>query len=115
MTKLSDDETVEAPESEPDAGMTALSTSPARQRDKLAGKIIGAHAGYVAVGGLIPLPAIDVAASATVQVRMAAKLCELYDLPFHQQAVKSTVGAFSASSHSAYTMGWPLVLMSSTV
>jgi uncharacterized protein (DUF697 family) len=78
------------------------------QRSKFANRIINAHAGYAAVGGLIPLPAIDVAASATVQVRMAAKLCELYELPFHEQAVKTTVAAFIASAVPKVGVGYSI-------
>lgn len=107
-TKPSDDQTSAAPEPEAGAESTALSAAPEKQRDTLAGKIISAHAGYAAVGGLIPLPAIDVAASATVQVRMAAKLCELYGLPFHQQAVKSTVAAFLASAVPKIGVGYSI-------
>lgn len=55
------------------------------------------HAVYAAAGGLIPLPLLEVAASSTIQLRMIAQLCDHYNLPFSEQAVKAAVGALVGS------------------
>lgn len=108
MKTPGDEQKPAAPDADSGSESTALSTDAEARRRKLAGQIVNAHAAYAAAGGLIPLPAIDIAASATIQVGMAAKLCELYDLPFHQQAVKSTIGAFFASAVPKVGVGYSI-------
>lgn len=110
MSRTGKEQPIEDSHSLSESGAAAVGDTAAleAQRKKLASKIVRAHAGYSAVGGLIPLPAIDVATSATVQVRMAAKLCTLYDLSFDKQAVKSTVSAFIASALPKVGIGYSI-------
>lgn len=58
---------------------------------KAAHDLVNHHAAYAAVGGLIPVPLVEVIASGTIQLRMIAKLCDLYGLPFSEQAVKASI------------------------
>src|SRR5690606_42113736 len=53
---------------------------------ELVSHTIKRHAAYAAAGGLIPIPLVEVAASGTIQLRMIARLCDHYDLPFSEQA-----------------------------
>ncbi len=69
-------------------------------------EIIRWHAGYSAVGGLIPVPLLDIAASTTIQIRMISKLCRLYGVPFSEQAVKGTIASLVASVIPAAGVGY---------
>lgn len=55
------------------------------------------HAAYAAVGGLIPIPMVEVLASGTIQMRMIAQLAEEYGLPFSEQSVKASIAALVGS------------------
>lgn len=65
--------------------------------------VIRRHCWYGAAAGLIPVPGIDIAASATSQVHMVASLCSLYRIPFSEQAATSVLSALivSALPHAA--------------
>jgi len=47
-------------------------------RHERAGKIISSAVGWSAAAGLVPMPGLDLAALATVQVKMVIDLSELY-------------------------------------
>ncbi|MEX0760429.1 MAG: hypothetical protein WD100_12690, partial [Tistlia sp.] len=64
---------------------------------EVAHEIINRHALYAAAGGLIPLPLLEVVTSGTIQLRMIAKLCDLYTLPFSEQAVKAAIATLVGS------------------
>ena len=57
-------------------------TRAAMQRRLRAGDIVLAHTALATGSMFVPLPLLDVATELTVQVRMARKLCQLYDAPF---------------------------------
>lgn len=58
-----------------------------------ANKVINRHALYGGIGGLMPVPALDLAVVVGVQVKMIAELAEVYGTPFSGQSVKAYVGA----------------------
>lgn len=55
------------------------------------------HCIYAAVGGLIPLPFVEVVTSSTIQLRMIAGLCDIYGVRFSENAVKNAIGPLIAS------------------
>ena len=52
---------------------------------------------WSAGAGILPLPGLDMALIIGVQLRMLAKLSELYGVPFKEQAAKSVVATLMAS------------------
>ncbi|MFH1804179.1 MAG: DUF697 domain-containing protein [Pseudomonadota bacterium] len=64
------------------------------------------HAIYAAVGGLIPVPFLEMATSSTVQIRMIAKLCDIYDVRFSEYAVKNAIGTLIATVLPATGVGY---------
>jgi uncharacterized protein (DUF697 family) len=76
---------------------TALSTRPDRadplaaQRRALAKKIVDRHRNYAALGGLVPLPAANIASITAVNVRMVKQLSELYGAPFQRDRTRSLI------------------------
>jgi uncharacterized protein (DUF697 family) len=61
---------------EPDVAAYKVMLRRARARE-----VIERHAKYSAVGGLIPLPIVDVASVTAIVVRMARELARLYEVP----------------------------------
>jgi uncharacterized protein (DUF697 family) len=55
------------------------------------------HSAYAAVGGLVPIPFVEMAACSTIQLRMAAKLCDIYGVPFSENAVKNSIATLVAT------------------
>lgn len=53
--------------------------------------LVNSYVPWSATAGLIPVPMFDMAALLSVQLRMLAKLSELYGVPFIENGVKSTV------------------------
>ena len=53
--------------------------------------IVHRHAGYSVVGGIIPLPLVNAASVAAVNVRMVKQLSVLYAVPFEQGRVRALV------------------------
>lgn len=64
------------------------------------------HCIYAAVGGLIPLPFVEIVASSTIQLRMIAGLCDVYDVRFSENAVKNAIGPLIASVLPASGVGY---------
>ena len=50
------------------------------------------HAMYAAAGGLIPVPLLEIVTSGTIQIRLVAKLCDIYGVSFSENAVKAALG-----------------------
>lgn len=59
----------------------------ARHREAL--RIVDRHATYAAVGGLIPLPLVDLAGVTAIIVRMVGGLARLYDVPARPERVRA--------------------------
>ena len=55
------------------------------------------HSIYAAVGGLVPIPFLEMATSSTIQLRMLAKLCDIYGVPFSENAVKNSISTLVAT------------------
>ena len=61
------------------------------RRRRLARKIVQRHETYAAVGGLFPLPVVNVAGVAAIIMRMVRQLSELYGVPFERERTRSTI------------------------
>jgi uncharacterized protein (DUF697 family) len=64
---------------------------PARSEQALT--LVRSYLPWSAGAGAIPLPGIDLTALLAVQLRMLAKLAELYEIPFRKEAAKSIAGS----------------------
>jgi len=61
------------------------------ERRRLAGKIVERHKTYAAIGGLSPLPILNVAGVTAMIMRMVKQLSELYGVPFERDRTRSLV------------------------
>jgi uncharacterized protein (DUF697 family) len=59
----------------------------------VANQIINRHTAYGAVGGLLPVPVLDLAVIVGVQLKMIAELAQVYEVSFSENAVKGYVAA----------------------
>jgi uncharacterized protein (DUF697 family) len=60
-------------------------------RERLAHAIVERHAAYSAIGGMIPVPILNVASITTVIVRMVKSLAGHYNVPFERDRARSIV------------------------
>jgi uncharacterized protein (DUF697 family) len=74
-----------APEPEPAAAPTMS------DRQLLAHEIVKKHVAYAAVVGLVPLPLVNAAGVAGIEIKLLHDLAEIYGVPFRQDRVKSIV------------------------
>ena len=63
----------------------------APKRRALAQKIVDRHRNYAALGGLVPLPAANIASITAVNVRMVKQLSELYGISFQRDRTRSFI------------------------
>ena len=63
----------------------------AARRRSQANAIVERHAIYSALGGIVPLPIVNVASVAAIIVRMVKALSVLYDAPFKRDRVRTIV------------------------
>jgi uncharacterized protein (DUF697 family) len=70
----------------------------AARRRALARKIVERHKNYAALGGLVPLPAANIASITAINVRMVKQLSELYGAPFQQDRTRALVIALIAGA-----------------
>ena len=63
----------------------------AAQRLTWARDVVQRHAAYSVVGGIIPLPIVNFASVATINVRMVKMLGELYGVPFERNRARAMV------------------------
>ena len=77
------------PESPP---MTAMAN-----REELALAVVKSFLPWAAGAGILPLPGIDMVLIIGVQLRMLARLAEVYGVPFKEQAAKSMVATLMAT------------------
>ena len=61
----------------------------AAQRRALAHKIVSRHKNYAAMGGLVPLPVVNIAGVTAINLRMVKQLSELYQVPFERDRTRS--------------------------
>lgn len=69
----------------------AIDASRQAERRRLAGKIVERHRTYAAIGGLSPLPILNVAGVTAMIMRMVKQLSELYGVPFERDRTRSLV------------------------
>jgi uncharacterized protein (DUF697 family) len=63
------------------------------RRDEKAMALVSSYLPWAASAGMIPVPSVDVAVLLGLQLRMLSKLADLYEIPFLENGVKSTVSA----------------------
>ncbi len=63
----------------------------ATRRRSAARKIIERHRTYAAVGGLFPLPVVNIAGVTAIIVRMVKQLSDLYGVPFERDRTRSMI------------------------
>lgn len=66
-------------------------------RDERALAIVRAHVPWAAGAGIVPMPGIDLALISGVQMRMLARLCEEYGVPFRKELARSTIATLLSS------------------
>lgn len=67
-------------------------------RNLLAKQTVKTWSSWAAAAGLVPMPALDLAAIAAVQVKMIYELCKIYDVPYKEERVQSVVTGVATSS-----------------
>jgi uncharacterized protein (DUF697 family) len=72
----------------PEAGRNAPRNE---ERRRAAEKIVDRYKVYAALGGLVPMPAINVAGLTAINMRMVKALCDLYELPFESNQTRSII------------------------
>jgi uncharacterized protein (DUF697 family) len=70
----------------------------AARRRALARRIVDRHKNYAAAGGLVPLPAVNIASVTAVNLRMVRQLSELYGVPFQRDRTRSLIIALIAGA-----------------
>jgi uncharacterized protein (DUF697 family) len=70
----------------------------AARRRALARRIVDRHKNYAAAGGLVPLPAANIASVTAVNLRMVKQLSELYGVPFQRDCTRSLIIALIAGA-----------------
>jgi uncharacterized protein (DUF697 family) len=67
------------------------------ERDELASKLVDRFSIWSGAAGLIPVPFIDVAAVAGLQIQMLRRLSEIYGVPFSENRGKSIIAGLAGS------------------
>jgi uncharacterized protein (DUF697 family) len=70
----------------------------AARRRALARRIVDRHKNYAAAGGLVPLPAVNIASVTAINLRMVKQLSELYGVPFQRDRTRSLIIALIAGA-----------------
>lgn len=76
---------------------TVVELTPAERLDK-ADALVRTYAKWAAAGGLVPVPMLDFAAVAAVQLRMLEKLSELYGVTFRENLGKELIATLVATA-----------------
>jgi uncharacterized protein (DUF697 family) len=80
-------------------------------RDEIASKLVDRFALWAGGAGLIPIPLVDVATVAGVQIQMLRRLSQIYDVPFSENRGKSLIAGLLGSTIPATSgMGMASVL-----
>ena len=88
-----------------DAGSKASMRSAwlAAKRRTFARKIVERHRTYAAVGGLVPIPIVNIGVITAIIMRMVKQLSELYDVPYsREQARSAVVGLISGAAPTGF-------------
>ena len=79
------------PANDPLPLVSSLSQSHAESRLRQAFKIVERHKFYAGLGGLVPMPAVNVVSVTAVILRMVKGLSDLYGIPFERDKTRSIV------------------------
>src|SRR5262245_42229761 len=80
-------------------------------RDEVASKLVDRFALWAGGAGLIPIPLVDVATVAGVQIQMVRRLSQIYGVEFSENRGKSLIAALAGSTIPATSgMGFASVL-----
>jgi uncharacterized protein (DUF697 family) len=79
---------------EPNAG-TAILT--AEEKEEQASQLVDRFSVWSGAAGLIPVPLVDLAAVAGVQLQMLRKLSEIYEVPFSDNRGKSIIASLAGA------------------
>jgi uncharacterized protein (DUF697 family) len=82
-------------EAKPEAPATPELTP--SQRLEMATKLVERFSLWGGVGGLIPVPVVDVAAVAGVQLQMLRRLSQIYNVPFSENSGKAVIAAMAGT------------------
>jgi uncharacterized protein (DUF697 family) len=63
----------------------------AAQRQTQANAIVERYANFSALGGVVPLPLVNVATVTVIILQMVKKLCQLYGMPYEQGRARALV------------------------
>ncbi len=75
----------------------------AAERKGRARKLVERFSLYSGVAGLLPVPVVDIAAVAGVQLQMLRRISQLYDIPFSKNRGKAIVASFAGTMIPAST------------
>lgn len=75
----------------------ANTVSPESTRDQKAMELVNSYLPWSAGAGLVPMPGGDMLALTAVELRMLAKLSEMYGVPFMANGVKNIVASLLAT------------------
>jgi uncharacterized protein (DUF697 family) len=70
----------------------------AAKRRSFANKIVERHRTYAAVGGLLPLPIVNIGAVTAANLRMVRQLSELYQVPFQRDRARAMIVSLIAGA-----------------
>ena len=90
---MADKTTTESPEQ---GEATAPELTP-EQKEEMASKLVDRFALWSGVGGLIPIPFVDIATVGGIQVQMLRRLSQIYDVPFSDNRGKALIAAIAGS------------------
>ena len=84
----------------PDGEVPVTSTTPeatTETRQELASKLVDRFALWSGVAGLIPVPVVDAATVAGLQLQMVRRISQIYDVNFSENVGKSLVAALAGA------------------
>jgi uncharacterized protein (DUF697 family) len=79
---------------EPTAGTAPMT---AEEREEVASQLVDRYSVWSGAAGLIPVPLIDLAAVAGVQLQMLRQLSEIYGIPFSDNRGKSIIASLAGA------------------
>jgi uncharacterized protein (DUF697 family) len=74
-------------------------------REAAARSIVDRYAKFAAAAGLVPIPLLDTAAIAGVQLKMLDELSQHFDVPFSRERGKAIVAALAGGAGSTWSSG----------
>jgi len=81
------------PEASTNVGTATTGDLPRSEREELASRLVGRFATWSGVAGFVPLPLLDIAAIAALQVEMLRRISKIYDVSFSENRGKAVVAA----------------------